>query len=386
VKISGVQTFLVGNPWKNWLFVRVDTDEGLHGVGEGTLNAFSATVETAIHELEDAYIGQDPANIELIMRRMTRDVYSEGGQIHGPAVAAIEVACWDILGKSTGRPIHELMGGAMRTRTRAYANGWYRTERTPEAFAEQALGVAQRGYTAMKFDPFGAAWRIQDRRDEDLSIDIVAAVRAAVGDEIDLFIEGHNRFSVSTALRIADRLEEFRPGWFEEPVAHQNIGAMVELAKRSPVPIATGESFTSLQQFAELLKHDAVHILQPEPLYLGGITRTRQAAAMVDAHYGVVAPHNAQGPVCAAISAQLGACIPNFYVQETFEEFNAGWTQEIVDEPILAVDGYVTVPTRPGLGIDLDWDRLAGHPYERANMLPLFVPGWERRSDDRGDA
>ncbi len=384
MRISGVRTFLVGNPWKNWLLVRVDTDEGLYGVGEGTLNAFSATVESAIHELEDAYIGQDPTNIELIIQRMTRDVYSEGGQIHGPAVAAIEVACWDILGKATDRPIHQLMGGAMRDRTRAYANGWYRTERTPEAFAAKAREVIAAGYTALKFDPFGAAWRVQQRREEDLSLDIVAAVRDAVGAEVDILIEGHNRFSVSTALRIADRLAPYRPGWFEEPVAHQNIGAVVEVARRSAVPVATGESFTSLQQFAELLKHEVVHIVQPEPLYLGGITRTRQVAAMVDAHYGVVAPHNAQGPVCAAISAQLGACIPNFYLQETFEvRASTDLMLDIVDEPILAVDGYVPVPMRPGLGIDLDWERLAGHPYERANMLPLFVPGWEKRSEDR---
>lgn len=381
MRITGVNTFLVGNPWKNWLFVRVDTDEGLHGVGEGTLNAFSATVEAAIHELEDACIGQDPANIELIIQRMTRDVYSDGGQIHGSAVAAIEVACWDILGKAVGRPVHALMGGKVRDRTRAYANGWYRTERTPEAIAEAARGVVALGYTALKIDPFGAAWRVQDRREEDLSIAIVAAVREAIGDEVDLFVEGHCRFSVSTALRLADRLADYRPGWFEEPVAHTDIGAMVEVARRSPVPIATGESFTSLSQFAELLKHDAVHILQPEPLFLGGISRTRQVAAMADAHYGVVAPHNAQGPVCAAISAQLGACIPNFYVQETFEAFNVDWTREIVDAPILAVDGYVPVPERPGLGIDLDWDRLAGHPYERANRLSLFSPGWERRSE-----
>jgi galactonate dehydratase len=383
MRISGVRTFLVGNPWKNWLFVRVDTDEGLHGVGEGTLNAFSATVETAIHELEDAYLGQDPTDIELITQRMTRDVYSEGGQIHGPAVAAIEVACWDILGKAVGRPIHQLLGGRMRDRTRAYANGWYRVERTPEGFAEAARGVVARGYTALKFDPFGAAWRTQERREEDLSIDIVAAVREAVGADVDILIEGHNRFSVSTALRLADRLAAFRPTWFEEPVAHQNLGAMVEVARRSPVPVATGESFTSLQQFAELLKHDAVHIMQPEPLYLGGIWRTRQVAAMVDAHYGVVAPHNAQGPVCAAISAQLGACIPNFYLQETFEvQASTDITMRIVDEPVLAVDGHVPVPTRPGLGVDLDWDRLAGHPYERANLLKLFSPGWERRRDE----
>jgi galactonate dehydratase len=381
MKITGVRTYLVGNPWKNWLFVRVDTDEGIHGVGEGTLNAFSATVEAAIRELEDAWLGHDPANVELLLQRMGRDVYTEGGQIHMTALAAIEVACWDILGKAAGRPVHELMGGRLRERVRAYANGWYRTERTPEAFAERARDVVVRGYTALKFDPFGAAYRVQDRVDEDLTIAIVAAVREAVGPAVDLMIEGHNRFSVSSALRIADRLAEHRPAWFEEPVPHQNIGAMVAVARRSPVPIATGESFTSLQQFAELLGHDAVHILQPEPLYLGGIWRARQVAAMADAHYGVIAPHNAQGPVCAAISAQLGACIPNFYVQESFDEFNVSWTKDIVDHPIIPKDGFVEVPTRPGLGIDLDWDRLAAHPYERAHWLRLFEPGWERRSE-----
>ena len=379
MKITEVKTYLVGNAWKNWLFVRVETDEGIHGTGEATLNAFSATVETAIHELRDAYIGLDPAQVELLLQRMIRDVYTDGGQIHMAAVAAIEVACWDIVGKAAGKPIHELLGGRIRDRVRVYANGWYRVDRTPEAFADRARDVAKRGYTAMKFDPFGAAWRVQDRRDEDLSIAIVAAVRDAVGPEVDLMIEAHNRFSVSSALRIADRLMEFRPAWLEEPVRHDQIGAMVEVARRSPVPIATGESFTSLGQFADLLAHDAVHILQPEPLHLGGLWRTRQVAAMVDAHHGVVAPHNAQGPVCSAISVQLGACIPNFYVQESFDEFNAPWSREIVDHPVLPLNGYVEVPTAPGLGIDLDWERLAAHPYERQHLLRLFSPGWERR-------
>ena len=383
MRITGVRTYLVGNPWKNWLFVRVDTDEGIHGVGEGTLNAFSATVEKAIHELEEAWLGLDPTNVELLLQRMVRDVYTEGGQIHMSAVGAIEVACWDIVGKAAGRPVHALLGGRLRDRVRAYANGWYRTERTPEAVAERARAVVARGYTALKLDPFGAAYRVQEPSDEDLSIDIVAAVRAAVGPGVDIMIEGHDRFSVATALRIAARLAPHRPAWFEEPVPHQNIASLVEVARRSPVPVAAGESFSSLQQFAELLRHDAVHILQPEPLYLGGIWRARQVAAMVDAHYGVVAPHNAQGPVCAAVSAQLGACIPNFYIQESFEvQASTDIAMDIVDEPVVPVDGYVLVPTRPGLGIDLDWDRLAGHPYERANVLKLFAPGWEARTGE----
>lgn len=379
MKITDVRTFLVGNPWKNWLFVRVDTDEGIYGVGEGTLNAFSATVETAIHELRDQYVGEDPTRIEALLQRLLRDAYTDGGQIHGAAVAAIEVACWDILGKSLGAPIHALMGGRVRDRIRVYANGWYRVERQPEAVAHAAAAVVDRGYTALKLDPFGAAYRVMDRPEEDLSIAIVEAVRDAIGPSVDLMIEGHNRFSVATALRVAERLAPFRPAWFEEPVPHQLQGAIVEVARRSPVPIATGESFTSPHQFAELLAHNVISILQPEPLYLGGLWRTRQVAAMADAHYGLVAPHNAQGPVCSAISVQLGACLPNFYVQESFDEFNASWSRELVDRPVLPVAGFVEVSDSPGLGIELDWDRLAGHPYERAHWLRLFAPGWERR-------
>ena len=386
MRITDVRTWLVGNPWKNWLFVRVDTDEGIHGVGEGTLNALTRTVGTAIDELRDQYIGLDPTRIESLLQRMIRDPYSEGGQLHMTAAAAIEVACWDIVGKSVGLPVHALLGGRMRDRVRAYANGWYRVDRTPDAFAQAARDVMGRGYGALKFDPFGSAWRVQARYEEDLSVDIVAAVRDAVGPTTELMIEGHSRFSVATALRIADRLVPFRPPWFEEPVPHQHIGAVVEVARRSPVPIATGESFSSTHQFAELLAHDAVHILQPEPLSLGGIWRTRQVAAMADAHYAVVAPHNAQGPVCGAISTQLGACIPNFMVLETFEEFNEPWTRQLVDHPLEVIDGFVEVSDRPGLGIDLDWERLDAHPYEPQHWLPLFGEGWERREARATDA
>ncbi len=379
MKITDVQTYLVGNPWKNWLFVRVDTDEGVYGVGEGTLNAFSHTVQSAVLELRDEYVGHDPTQVELLLQRMVRDVYTDGGQIQMSAVSAIEVACWDIVGKVQGRPVHEFLGGKIRERVRVYANGWYRSERRPEIIADRARAVVASGYTALKMDPFGAAYRVQDRREEDLSMAIVAAVREAVGPDVDLMIEGHNRFSVATALRVADRLADYRPAWFEEPVPHQNVGSMVAVAARSPVPVATGESFTSLQQFADLMRHDAVHIFQPEPLFLGGLWRTRIVAGMADAHYGVVAPHNAQGPVCSAISLQLGACIPNFYVQESFDESNESWTREIVDRPVLQQGGYLDVRSEPGLGIDLDWDRLESHPYERAHLLRLFSPGWELR-------
>ena len=337
-------------------------------------------VAAAAHEA-GVRLGLEPSQVELLYQRMVRDVYTDGGQIHMAAVAAIEVACWDIVGKAAGKPVYDLLGGRVRSEIPVYANGWYRTDRSPESFADRARDVVARGYRALKFDPFGAAWRVMDRREEDLSVAIVAAVRDAVGPYVDLMIEAHNRFSVSTALRVADRLVEHRPAWLEEPVHHQHLGAMVEVARRSPIPVATGESLTSLGQFADLLAHDAVHILQPEPLNLGGLWRTRQVAAMADAHYAVVAPHNAQGPVCGAMSRQLGACIPNFYVQESFDEFNEDWTREIADRPVIPVDGVVQVSDDPGLGIDLDWERLAAHPYEREHVLHLFSPGWERRHE-----
>jgi galactonate dehydratase len=379
MKITAVHTYIAGNPWKNWLFAKVETDEGTYGIGEGTLNYFAKTIEAGIHELAPLIIGMDPFQIETISQRLIRDVYSEGAQVHMCAVAAIEIACWDIIGKVCKQPIHNLWGGLCNPKLRAYANGWYRGARTPESFAEKAKGVAKRGYTALKFDPFGSGWRMLSRYDFDLSIDIIRAVRDAVGDSVDLLIEGHCRFNVATAVQLATEMEPFRPAWFEEPVPHTNTAAMVEVARRSPVPIATGESLSNKQQFADLLKYDAVSIYQPEPLNLGGLFATRKIADMVDAHYGVIAPHSAQGPVCSAACAQLNASLPNFFIHEIFDEFNEPWEKQIVKGGVEVVDGYIEVPERPGLGIDLDIDEIMKHPYQQENHLPLFKPGWERR-------
>jgi galactonate dehydratase len=380
MRITGIHTYIAGNPWKNWLFAKVETDAGIYGIGEGTLNYFAKTVEAAIHELSPLILGMDPFQIEMISQRMTRDTYSDGAQVHMCAVSAIEIACWDIIGKACNQPLYNLWGGRCQQKLRAYANGWYRGPRTPESFAEKAREVARRGYTALKFDPFGSAWRMMDRNDFDLSIDIVRAVRDAVGDSVDLLIEGHSRFNVATAVDLAHKIAPFRPAWFEEPVPHTNTNAMVEVARRSPVPIATGESFSNKQQFAELLKYDAVSIYQPEPLNLGGLFATRKIADMVDAHYGVIAPHSAQGPVCSAACAQLNASLPNFFIHEIFDEFNEPWEKEIVLNGVHVVDGYIEISERPGLGIDLNIDEILKHPYQQENSLPLFKPGWERRS------
>lgn len=380
MKITAIETYIAGNPWKNWLFARVLTDEGIHGIGEGTLNYFGRTVEAAIHELKPLVLGMDPFQVEILSQRLIRDVYSDGGQIHMCAVAAIEIACWDIIGKATNQPIYNLWGGRCHEKLRAYANGWYRGERTPESFAAKSKIVAGRGYTALKFDPFGNNWRMLPRYEFDLSLDIIRAVRDAVGPSVDLLIEGHCRFNVATAVEFSEAMHYLRPAWFEEPVAHTNIGAMVEVARRSPVPIATGESLNTKQQFAELLQSNTVSILQPEPLNLGGLFVTRQIASMADAYYGVIAPHSAQGPVCSAACAQLNASIPNFFIHEIFDEFNEPWEKHIVTHPVEVVNGYIEISDRPGLGLDLNLEEIERHPYQQENALPLFKPGWERRS------
>lgn len=382
MRITNIETYLVGNPWKNWLFVRLLTDEGIYGIGEGSLGHLSKTVETAIHEMKPLIAGLDVSQTELIVSRLQRHVYADGGQIKMCAISAIEIACWDAWGKRLGQPIYNLVGGLCRGRVRAYANGWYRCERTPEAFAGAARRAVALGYSALKFDPFGAAMNVMTASEEALSIELVAAVRDAVGPSVDLAIEAHSRFNVSAAVRIGKRLENFNPAWFEEPVGHGNIQAIVEVARHVDVPIATGESFSSKQQVAELLRYDAVNIINFEPLHMGGILGSRKVADMVDAHYGLVIPHAAQGPVCTLACLHIDAATPNAWLQETFEDFNESWERQLLTYFPPIRDGHFDLPIAPGLGADLNLDEVHRHPYHENPDITLFEDDWQfRRSE-----
>lgn len=379
MKITDVKTYIVGNQWKNWVFVRVDTDEGVHGIGEATLNGLAKTVEAAIHELKGFVIGKDPFDVENHSLKIFRDIFSDGGQVQGSALAGIEYACWDIMGKVTNQPVYKLLGGKCHEELRVYANGWYRGPRTPENFYEKAKEVVAKGYTALKFDPFGNAYRVMDRIDFNLSMEIIAAVREAVGPDVDILIEGHNRFSVHSALTIADNMLKYNPTWFEAPVPHHKISSVVEVAKRSPVPIACGEEYYSKEQFAELLSHGVVHIIQLEPQFLG-MTASKQIAGMVHAHNGVIAPHSAQGPLCSVACAHLNMASPNFFIHEIFDDFNDDWTKDVLTNPIKVVDGYTAPYDLPGWGTDLNYDLIAEHPYNPDYYLPLYREGWEKRN------
>jgi galactonate dehydratase len=384
MQITNVTTYIVGNPWKNWVFTRVDTDEGIHGIGEATVNGFARTSEAAIHELKRFVIGKDPFDVELHSLRLFRDVYSDGGQIQGAALAGIEYACWDIVGKVLNQPVYRLLGGRCHERLRVYANGWYRGPREPQSFHDKARDVVARGYTALKFDPFGAAWRAVERPDFDLALEIIAAVREAVGPEVDVLIEGHNRFSAHTALQFAEAMARYNPTWFEAPVPPQRISQMVEVARRSPVPIACGEDYSNREQFAELLQHNAVHIIQLEPQNLG-MSAARQVCGMVHSFGGVTAPHSAQGPLCSVACAHLNNATPNFFIHELFDDFNDDWSHSLLTHPLRQEGGYLVPSDRPGWGTDLNYDEIARHPYNPDNYLPLFRDGWEQRRPVRSE-
>jgi len=379
LKITDIKTYLVGNPWKNWLFVQMFTDEGTYGIGEGSLGHLSKTVEAAIHEMKPFILGLDIFQTELLVGRLSRNVYADGGQIKMCAISALEIACWDAIGKALNQPIYNLLGGVCHERIRTYANGWYRCQRTPQAFADAARQAVKLGYTALKFDPFGSGWRTLPRREEDLAIDIVEAVRKAVGSEVDLAVEAHSRFSVSSAIRIGKRLEPYGLAWFEEPVPHGNIQAIVEVARHLEVPIATGESFSSKQQIAELLRYDEIDIINFEPLHMGGILGSRKVADMVDAHYGLVIPHAAQGPICTMACIHIDVCTPNAWLQEVFDDFNEPWEKQLVTNPPEIVDGHIEVPKGPGLGMDLILDEVLRHPYHEGLDVSLFEENWHFR-------
>lgn len=376
MKIIDAQTIVVGNPWKNWLFVRLLTDEGVVGLGEATGGLSTKPIEAAIHELKPLYLGQDPRDVAALWDRMVKGVFLH----QSPAMAGIEMACWDILGKTLDVPVWRLLGGVVRPRIRAYANGWYQGPHDPAFFAERAAAVAAMGYTALKFDPFASAYRFIDRQALRRSLAIVAAVRDAVGDGVDLLIEGHDRFSVSTAIEIGRALAEFQPFWFETPVMSTEVEATAEVARAVPIRVVAGERFARLSDFARLLETRVVDVVQPEILECGGVAGLVKVAALAEAYDGFVAPHNAQSPFATVVNAHVGATLPNLLILECFDDFLVPWSREIMTGTVRIVDGYLDIPDGPGFGVALDEREAAKHPYSERHFLRLFDDGWERRA------
>lgn len=374
MKITDARTYVVGNPWKNWVFVEVLTDEGITGIGEATGGLSTRPNEVHVHEMKPLFLGQDPRDVMAVWDRMLKGV----NLTPNAAMAGIEMACWDILGQSLGVPVWRLLGGQVRPRIRAYANGWYQGPREPSFFAERAAEVVARGYTALKFDPFGDAYRFISGDELRRSMAIVGAVREAVGEHVDLLIEAHDRFSVSTAIEVGKALAEFKPFWLETPVMSTEIEATAAVARAIPVRVASGERFWRTSDFAHLLETRVIDVVQPEVLHTGvaGLVRT---AAVAGAYEAFVAPHNAQSPFTTVVNAHVGATLPNLLIQECFDDFLVPWSREIMTGTVRIKDGYIEVPDAPGFGVTLNRAEMAKYPYAERHFLRLFDPGWEWR-------
>jgi galactonate dehydratase len=379
VIITDLNVLVVGNPWKNWIFLELLTDEGITGHGEATGGLTSSPIAAQLNEIRDLVVGQDPMNPRAMWEHLRRSLYFESG----PAVSGVEIACWDIIGRKLGAPVWQLLGGPVQPRLRAYANGWYSGPRDPRGFAEAAEAVVARGYTALKFDPFGDAYKSVSPAELREALALVAAVREAVGDNIDIMIEAHDRFTVGTAIHIGKELQAFSPYWYEAPVQSTDVASLVEVARSQPVRVAAGERFTEPFSFCELLHSRAIDIVQPEILNCGGVQGLVNIASVASAYGAWIAPHNAQSPFTTVINGHVGAAMPSMLIQETFDDFAQPWAREIMTGGGTVTDGYLELPAGPGFGVEFDTSAMARYPYSPQNFLRLFRPGWEQRRGDR---
>ena len=363
MKITDIKTFVVDCFRTNWAFVKVYTDEGIDGVGEATLEYKEKALVGAVEHIKEALIGKDPTNIEQIFHDTYRDSYWRCGPVLMSAISAVEVALWDILGKSLGVPVYKLLGGKTNEKVRIYVNGWFAGAKTPEEFGEKAKIAVQRGVTAMKWDPFGKTYMDISNRDLDTALRCVAAVREAVGNEVDLLIEGHGRFNVATGIKIARELEQFKPMLFEEPVPPDNLAALKAVRDKSPVAISAGERLYNLRQYKDMFELRAADYIQPDISHAGGLMELKKISALADMHYTGFAPHNPSGPVANAATLQLAGCCTNFAILEIMYS-DVPWRADVTNEDLRYEDGYIYVPDKPGIGIEINEEACLAHPYQ----------------------
>lgn len=370
MKVTELKTILLDNeePFRGgpkWLFIQLHTDEGIVGLGE-RVTGHSLNLKSQIellHDLADRFvIGQDPFQVEKIWQAMygTLHDYRHPGMNQTPAMSAIEMALWDIIGKATNQPIYNLLGGKYHDELRAYAympseGVW----ENPSKAGEIAEQLVAEGNSACKLDPFMPYFPMP--RDFSLktinhAASIFRAIRDAVGDELEIGIGTHGQFSTAGAIRVANIFEEFHPFWFEEPVPPENMDEMARVARQTSIPIASGERLATKYEFSQLLEKQAAQIIQLDVGQCGGILESKKIAGMAEAHFAMIAPHMYVGPIAAAAAVQLDTCSPNFLIQEwNVNDLHS----EIFEEPIKFENGTITPPTGPGLGLVLNEEVVA---------------------------
>ncbi|MEZ5668932.1 MAG: mandelate racemase/muconate lactonizing enzyme family protein [Alphaproteobacteria bacterium] len=370
MRIVGQKVFVANASRTNFVFVKLYTDEGIDGVGEATLEWKTKAVVAGLEELERAVVGRDPFAVDATVEALHRDSYWRTGAVFRTALGAVEAAMLDIKGKALGVPVYELLGGRHRDRVACYANHWFHGARTPDQYAANARNAVAMGYKALKWDPFDVADLEMDRAQRRQTIEIVAAVRDAVGPDIDLMLDVHGRLNVPTAIAMCRELARFDLSWIEEPTPPEAIDALAEVRRASPVPIAAGERWYEPGRFLEALARNAVDVLQPDVSHAGGLGETKRIAHLAHAHLIPVAPHNPVGPVMNAMTLHTAVAIPNFKVFETVS-IDVPWRKELVRENLAFEDGALLAPTTPGLGVELNEDACARFPYAPYDV-PLF--------------
>ena len=376
MKVVKLESFLTNCGLRNYLFVRLTTDSGLTGLGEATLEWQEMAVQTLLHEwAEERILGVCPFDIEQVFGDLVRDQY-QGGPTVMTVISALEVACWDIIGKACGQPVYRLLGGRARDMLPAYANGWYGGAMTPQDYARKSREVVARGYRSMKFDPFEQAWKDMSQAQMQAAQDIVAAVREAVGDQVDLMIEVHGRLSVGCAIEMGRRLAPYRPAWYEEPVSPHSLDLLAEVKRALPFPIAAGERLYMLEEFARAASMRACDIIQPDLAHCGGLSFGKKIAALCQPHDLRLAPHCSIGPVALCAAIHFGWATPQVLVQENFADYDAPWRNELVSGWSPMADGRYILPDKPGLGIELDDAACARHPYVKHAFPSLWDKRW----------
>ncbi len=367
MKVTGLKTYICHAYRTNWVFVKVFTDEGITGVGEATLEYREPTVVQAIQELERYIVGRDPHNIEEFWHRVYRDAYWRGGVVLMSALAGVEMALWDIKGKALGVPVYQLLGGKVRDSIKCYANAWFAGAKKPEEFAAMAKVAVKNGFSGLKWDPFGKEYMHIAPKELNEALDCVAAVKDAVGDQVHLIIEGHGRFNVPTAVRIGNALKEFDILWFEEPIPPDDKKGLAWVRSKIDTPVSGGERLYSRWEYADYLRMECADYWQPDVSHAGGISEVRKIASMAEAHHIAVCPHNPSGPVANAATLQLAACMPNFYLLETMAT-DIPYRKDITTEEVRFENSEMFIPTKAGLGLDINEEAIAKYPYECRNL------------------
>lgn len=362
MRITKLETIIVK---PRWVFLKLHTDEGLVGLGEPTLENRAYTIVQAIAELEPYLLGKDPTQVVHHWQAMYKHAFYRGGPVLTSALSGVEHALWDLAGKAVGLPVYKLLGGPLRDRIRVYAH--CRGD-TPEALADHGLGLVAQGFRTLKTGIRGErpARMIETPAFIEQIEGRIAALRAAVGRDVDIAIDFHGAISPQTAGILIKALEPYQPMFYEEVVQCQHVEVMADLARKTHIPLATGERLFTKWAFREVLEKGAATILQPDLSHAGGIFEGRLIAGMAEAYYAAVAPHCPLGPISLAAGLQLDAAIPNFLAQE---QVHLG--QGYLREPFVVRDGFIDLPTKPGLGIELDEAALAaqlGEPWRHPGL------------------